>query len=53
MEVCFTLGNTYKKLSQYAEAEKYLVEGLEIAKTAELPFYLKNAYSDLSELYYL
>lgn len=53
MEVCFTLGNTYKKLSQYAEAEKYLVEGLEIAKQLNLPFYLKNAYSDLSELYYL
>ncbi|MEA4905646.1 MAG: response regulator [Petrimonas sp.] len=53
MEVCFTAGNTYKKLSQYAEAEKYLVEGLEIAKELNLPFYLKNAYSDLSDIYYL
>lgn len=53
MEVCFTTGNTHKKLVQYAEAEKYLVEGLEIAKQLNLPFYLKNAYSDLSDLYYL
>lgn len=53
MEICFTIGNTYKKLSQYDESEKYLNEGLEIAKQLNLPFYLRNAYENLSELYYL
>lgn len=53
MEVCFTIGNTYKKLSQYTESEKYLTEGLEIAKQLDLPFYLKNAYENLSDLYNL
>lgn len=53
MEVCFASGEAYKKLEQYADAEKFLLEGLEIAKEMNLPFYLKTAYSELTDIYYL
>lgn len=53
MEVCFALSNVYTKLSQYAEAEKYLNEGYGIAMQLNLPYYLKIAHSELSNLYYL
>lgn len=51
MEICFTLGDTYTKLADYEAAEKYLFEGLEIGKEIDLPYYLQNAYLQLSNLY--
>lgn len=51
MEICFALGDANIKLMNYAEAERYLSEGVEVAKQINLPYYLETAYSKFSALY--
>ena len=53
MKICFALADNNIKLNNYSDAEKQLLEGLQLAKEIKLPAYLENSYTHLSELYRL
>ncbi|MFA7104948.1 MAG: tetratricopeptide repeat protein [Dysgonamonadaceae bacterium] len=51
INICYLLGETYKRLGNYNKAEQYLNDALVAAKETKHPYYLEITYNQLADIH--